>query len=110
MKRLARSFVWWPGLDQEIKNKVKNCKSCEETRNVPAKASIHPWEWPSSPWARVHIDHAGLVAGKLLLIIVDTHSKWIVAQIVPSTSASTTIYCSPSISICYAWYTRTIGF
>ena len=91
MKRLARSFVWWPGLDQEIENKVKNCKSCEETRNIPAKAPIHPWEWPSRPWARVHIDHAGPVAGKILLIIVDAHSKWIVAQIVPSTSASTTI-------------------
>lgn len=90
MKRLARSLVLWPGLDQEIRDKVRNYQSCEKTRNVPAKALIHPWEWPSRPWAHVHIDHAGPVAGKLLLIIVDAHSKWIVAQVVPSTSASTT--------------------
>ncbi len=85
MKRLARSFVWWPGLDQSIEDREKQCRSCEET---PAKSPIHPWEWPL---ARVHIDHAGPVKGKLLLIIVDAHSKWIEAKIVPSTSASSTI-------------------
>ena len=91
MKRLARSFVWWPGIDQEIEERVKSCRLCEETHNIPAKAPIHPWEWPSRPWARVHIDHAGPVNGKLLLIIVDAHSKWIEAHIVSSTSASATI-------------------
>ena len=45
----------------------------------------------SRPWTRVHTDYAGPVAGKLLLIIVDAHSKWTVAQVVPSTLASTTI-------------------
>ena len=49
MKCLARSFVWWPGLDQAIEDKVKHCRSCEETWNVPTKAPIHPWEWLSRP-------------------------------------------------------------
>ena len=46
---------------------------------------------PQKPWSRLHIDHAGPVGGKILLIIVDTHSKWIDAHIVPSTSSSATI-------------------
>ena len=25
MKSLARSYVWWPGMDAEIENHVKNC-------------------------------------------------------------------------------------
>ena len=38
-----------------------------------------------------HVDHAGPVLGKMLLIIVDSHSKWIEVFIVPSTSTSDTI-------------------
>ena len=29
MKSLARGLVWWPGLDQEIENIVKQCSSCQ---------------------------------------------------------------------------------
>ena len=42
MKRLARSFVWWPGMHQDIEEKVKKCQWCEE-KHIPAKAPIHPW-------------------------------------------------------------------
>lgn len=28
MKNLARSYLWWPGLDAEIEDKVKSCKLC----------------------------------------------------------------------------------
>ena len=90
MKRLARSFVWWPGMDHQIEEQIKRCPSCEGNKNVPAKAPIHPWEWPSGPWTRIHIDHAGPILGKQLLIIVDAHSKWIEAHTVDSTSANST--------------------
>ena len=39
----------------------------------------------------MHIDHAGPYLGKIFLIVVDAHSKWIDVQIVNSTSADTTI-------------------
>ena len=29
MKGLARSFVWWPGMDSDLENKVKSCLSCQ---------------------------------------------------------------------------------
>ncbi len=32
MKRLARMFVWWPGMDQEIVNVVKSCVTCLSNR------------------------------------------------------------------------------
>jgi len=28
MKALARSYVWWPGMDQEIVKKVRGCDKC----------------------------------------------------------------------------------
>ena len=90
MKSLARSYVWWPHLDSDIVNKVRHCHICQNNRSSPPKAPLHPWEWPSRPWARLHIDHAGPFHGKFFLV-VDAHSKWIDVQIVKSTSSDSTI-------------------
>ena len=91
MKLLARSYVWWPGIDLAIENTVCNCQSCQENQTSPTQSPLHPWEWPHRPWARVHMDHAGPFLGHLFLILVDAHSKWIEAAIVNSTSTEATI-------------------
>ena len=91
MKGLARSYVWWPGLDADITELVKRCDVCQSHRPNPPRAMLHPWEWPKRPWARLHIDHAGPFQGKLFLIVVDAHSKWIQVQSVSSTSAKASI-------------------
>ena len=44
MKALARSVVWWPGIDQQIENKVHSCSSCQEVAHFPAPVQIYPWE------------------------------------------------------------------
>ena len=76
MKSLARSHIWWPGLDQEVEEMVKACTACQEVKNSPTVAPLHPWIWPDTPWARIHVDFAGPYRGKTYLIIVDAHSKW----------------------------------
>ena len=38
MKSLARSFVWWPGMDAQIEKLVKSCAVCQESRPSPAPA------------------------------------------------------------------------
>nr|XP_047132680.1 uncharacterized protein K02A2.6-like [Hydra vulgaris] len=65
MKALARSYVWWPGIDTEIEDKVKNCETCQRSQKNPLTWS-HPWEYPSRPWERLHIDHAGPMNGKYI--------------------------------------------
>ena len=42
IKGLARTIVWWPGLDVDIKCKVQSCSSCQETRNAPPKLHCIP--------------------------------------------------------------------
>ena len=42
MKALARSYVWWPGLDQDIAKKVKSCDECQAHQSTPAEAPLHP--------------------------------------------------------------------
>ena len=46
-------------------------------RKNPPEAPLHPWEWPSRPWERLHIDYAGPFLGKMFLIMVDAYSKWL---------------------------------
>ena len=91
MKSLACSYVWWPGMDNDIVTTVQHCDTCQQHRQSPQRAPLHPWEWPSRPWSRVHIDHTGPFQGELFLVLVDTHSKWIEVHIVPTTSAASTI-------------------
>ena len=91
MKSLARSYFWWPQLDNDIVHQVRNCHKCQSNRFTPPKAPLHPWEYTSRPWARIHIDHAGPFLGKTFLVIIDAYSKWIDVQSVNSTSAECTI-------------------
>ena len=77
MKELARSYIWWPNLDRDLENVSASCEICLQHRPMPPKAELHPWEWPTSPWHRIHADFAGPVDGNYFLIIIDAHSKWV---------------------------------
>ena len=91
MKAVARSYLWWSGLDAEIEEKAKSCLQCQETKSTPAVAPLHPWIWPTTPWKRIHIDFAGPFLGKMFLIIVDAHSKWPEVVQMSTTTAPKTI-------------------
>ncbi|KAG5886201.1 hypothetical protein JTB14_028032 [Gonioctena quinquepunctata] len=91
MKALARSYVWWPGLDADIERLVHGCSVCQENRNMPPKAVLRPWEETREPWTRLHIDFAGPTQGSLFLIVVDSFSKWLEVRVVPSTSFQSAI-------------------
>ncbi|XP_056323408.1 uncharacterized protein K02A2.6-like [Danio aesculapii] len=73
MKEIARSYFWWPGVDQEIEEKARTCTSCQSICNVPQLAPLHPWEYPEKPWHRIHADFAGPVEDKMLLVVIDAH-------------------------------------
>ena len=82
MESLSHSYVWWPGIDSDIVKRVIGCNICQLNRPSPSKASLHPWEYPSRPWAWIHIDHAGPFISKMFLIVIDAHTKWIDVEIV----------------------------
>ena len=78
MKQLARTAVglYWPGLDNDIKERCQACTTYAEFQNKPAKMMNHPWMLPEKPWNRVHVDHAINFMGKNWLVIVDAYSKY----------------------------------
>lgn len=91
MKALGRSYIWWPGLDQDIEKTAKSCLSCAEIKTSPPVAPLHQWVWPEKPWRRIHVDFACPLFNKMYLLIVDAHSKWPEIWEMKSTSAARTV-------------------
>ena len=92
MKAIARSYVWWQGIDASLETRVKACPGCQQTQNQPAAAPLHPWMHPARPWQRVHIDFLGPLRGMMWLVAIDAHSKW--PEVLPfrtTTTATDTI-------------------
>ena len=68
MKAVARSFIYWPGLDQDINLIAKACSSCNKYgKSLPANPE-HPWIRTTKPWQRIHVDFADFGGKKWLLL------------------------------------------
>lgn len=76
MKAVARSHFWWPNLDSDIKDTVRKCRQCVNTRSAPPAAPLHPWNFPSRPGQRVHADFVTVDGKHYYLVVIDACSKW----------------------------------
>ncbi|BHF62424.1 hypothetical protein SprV_0200540600 [Sparganum proliferum] len=87
MKSIARSFAYWPRIDDEMDDLFRHCSRCLQAAKMPPRQPPTPWQPPERPWSRVHIDSAGPLNGVSYLILVDAYSKWPeIAQLNPSTA------------------------
>ncbi|KAI2668897.1 Transposon Tf2-6 polyprotein [Labeo rohita] len=64
-------------------------ESCQRFKKAPAQAPLHPWEWPGSPRERLHVDYTEPFLGRMFLILVDSHSKWM--EVYPTMHATSQI-------------------
>ena len=78
-------------MDVDLESKVRNCHQCQQNQKSAPTVPMRSWEWLSQPWSTIHIDYAGPLQGKIFLMVVDTHSKWIEVSIVNSASSVSTI-------------------
>lgn len=58
MKAVARSYFWWPYLDQDIENRSANCEACQLVTKSPPVTPMQSWVWPKAPWDHIHLDFA----------------------------------------------------
>ncbi|KAK4474327.1 hypothetical protein MN116_000411, partial [Schistosoma mekongi] len=91
MKSLARSYAYWPTMDQDIETRCRNCSLCLQAAKCPKRCEPQKWKTPNGPWERVHADFAGPVRGKMFLVIVDALTKWPQVYAMSSCTASETI-------------------
>lgn len=94
-------------MDREIQELSAQCVSCVE--NLPMPAAAPPVSWPKTAerWSRIHIDFAGPLAGKMILVVVDAHTKWIEAVPMKHANTAGTIRCLRSM-FCRFGVPRTI--
>ncbi|KAL5510419.1 hypothetical protein EMCRGX_G005959 [Ephydatia muelleri] len=90
MEALARSYIWWPKLDEDIEKLSANCEKCGITANTPPVFSYHPWQQPHGPWDRIHVDF-GEWRGIYFLVVVDAYSKWPEVRVMRSTTTQHTM-------------------
>ena len=89
MKSIARSYMWWPGMDSSVKDMAKSCPDCQAAKKSPPTAPLQPWEWPSRVFQRIHVDFAGPFQGSMFF--VDAYSKWPQVVLMQSTTVLKTI-------------------
>lgn len=71
-KMLARSYAWWPNIDENIEDTLKQCQVCQFTMNKCRPTPLQPWKLPVRNWQRVHMDFAKIEGGIQMLILFDT--------------------------------------
>ena len=79
-KNLARYYVWWPKIDEDIETLVKSCEPYQLNRNDPDKHSSHSWQHPAGPWQPIHIDYCGPKRPQKLNIKIQNINTNIVKQ------------------------------
>lgn len=91
MKTLARSYVFWPGMDRDIEELVGQCQQCLEMAKAPVKTELASWPIPCGPWQRVHADYMGPLRDRMYLVVIDAFSKWPEVFCVSATTSTMTI-------------------
>lgn len=91
MKSIARSWLWWPGVDADIERTCKECETCTMENAAPVRTPPKPWPYIAEPWSRLHVDFLGPLCGKTFLVLIDSTSKWLEIFYMQTTTAAAVI-------------------
>ena len=73
-------YVWWPKMDEDLEQKVRQCSNRQNSRELPPVTPLLPWEWPlvtplhprnglpRKPWVPLHLYYSGPLLGKMSLL------------------------------------------
>uniref|UniRef100_A0ABM0MTM2 Uncharacterized protein K02A2.6-like n=1 Tax=Saccoglossus kowalevskii TaxID=10224 RepID=A0ABM0MTM2_SACKO len=86
-KQLLREKVWFPGIDNMVKETVESCTPCQlntvEGGREPLKMSV----LPKGPWEEVSVDFSDLPNGGHNLVVTDDYSRYPVVEVISSTAS-----------------------
>lgn len=91
MKSIARSVVWWPGIDGDIEGMSRSCVTCAADSPAPPRAPLSPWPHITEPWSRLHVDFLGPYEGRTFFVMIDSTTKWLEVQQMQRTTAGAVI-------------------
>ena len=89
VKGLPCTCVCWLKMDEDIEREVKLCSVCQNARSSPPSAPLITWRW--GPFQRIPIIFCEKSSDYFLVVVVDSHSKWIEVQHMTSITTGHTI-------------------
>lgn len=90
MKKLLRTFVWFPQLDRWVEQYVAQCRECQLNTPARAKTPCQMSPLPEGPWLELSMDFFGPMRnGRYVMVLIADYSRYPVAKIISSTSAAT---------------------
>lgn len=92
MKRILRERTWWPGLDKDVKEHLKQCLGCTVTAPEERPEPMCRKKLPERAWQEVAVDFLEVPECKTtFLVLVDYYSRYLVVKPMTSTTAECTI-------------------
>lgn len=92
MKRRLRAKSWWPKMDQQIEQFVKQCAGCTLVSAPPPPEPMKRTELPSQPWQHLAMDFLGpLPSGHYIFVLVDYFSRYFEIEIMTKIDSKATI-------------------
>ena len=87
LRQRARLSLYWPGMDNDIENAARSCRSCTELLPSHPPEPLRPHEAASRPFEQIHADLA-TIRNRDFLILADQFSGW--PHVVPFPDKHTT--------------------
>ena len=75
LKKRARQVLYWPLINREIEDKIKNCPTCLTFRNGQPSERAIKRPIPQEPWTKLAAELLRLY-GHYYLLVVDCNSKF----------------------------------
>ena len=88
--RRAREYLFWPGMDAEIKEYISQCEICTQYSAKQPKETLMTHESPDRPWEKISVD-IRTTDGKDYLITEDCFSNFGKIDRLRDTKASTCV-------------------
>lgn len=85
---LARESIFWPGINQSIRDMVKACTICSKYQPAQPKLQLMQPDLPTFSWATISMDICEQDGYKYLLV-VDYYSRFPIIKALQDTSADT---------------------
>ena len=91
-KQLLREKFWFPQMNNMVENTLAQCIPCLASTPSNNTEPLKMTKLPSKPWSHVSADFYGpLPTGEYVLVLMDDHSRFPIAEVITSTSAKAVI-------------------
>ena len=87
-KQLLRSKMGFPGINNRMERRIASCIPCQASINTSQRDPLKMSPTPDGPWLEASADFFGpFPTGIIVLVVLDTYSKYSEVEIVSSTAA-----------------------